>query len=86
LQQTCVGVFELPSSQLKGEKPNHVGDHAGEFRLWKTADGKFTVEAKLVTHQNKVVKLQRRDTGKIIEIGLEKLSAEDQEFAQRLQK
>jgi WD40 repeat protein len=82
--QIVVGVFELPIGRTTDEKPSEAGDHTKTFRLWKTADGKSQVEAKVVSQQNDVVKLQRKDNGKIIEVAIDKLSAEDQKFVKSL--
>lgn len=51
-------------------------DPQPKFRTWTSADGKFTVEAKLVTVEGNQVKLERRD-GSVVTVPLEKLSEAD---------
>ncbi|WP_425614532.1 SHD1 domain-containing protein [Anatilimnocola sp. NA78] len=52
-----------------------------EFRTWATADGKFSVEAQFLSKTSEVVRLKRKDTGKVIAVPLTQLSAEDQAYA-----
>lgn len=51
-----------------------------EFRTWTSANGKFTVEAMLVSADKNVVTLQRRDNDKLINVPLQKLSVADREL------
>jgi hypothetical protein len=52
-----------------------------EYRTWTSADGKFSVEAQLVSLGAGSVRLKRKDTGKIITVPLSLLTAEDQAAA-----
>ncbi|QDU28100.1 hypothetical protein ETAA8_31930 [Anatilimnocola aggregata] len=52
-----------------------------EFRTWTTADGKFSVEAQFVSMGAGVVRLKRKDTGKIISVPVDLLNAESQAAA-----
>lgn len=52
---------------------------AEEIRTWTDSTGKFTIEAKFVSEQDGVVKLERAD-GKSVEIPVNKLSEGDQKF------
>jgi hypothetical protein len=56
-----------------GETASPAAEH---FRTWRSADGKFTVEAKMLGSENGNVRLQRRD-GKTITVPLTKLSGAD---------
>lgn len=49
-------------------------------RTWKSADGKFTVEAEFRSMTGGIVKLKRVDDGTEISVPLERLSADDQKW------
>lgn len=49
------------------------------WRTWTTANGKFTVEAKLLSIANGKVKLEKRN-GTTVDVKLDVLSLEDQDF------
>ena len=49
--------------------------------MWNSADGNFTVEAKLIEVKSEVVTLQRKDDRRI-EVAIDKLSIEDRKYAQ----
>jgi hypothetical protein len=51
-----------------------------EFRTWTSTDGKFTIEAKLLSVTGDSVELQRKDNGMKIQVPRAKLSAADQEY------
>lgn len=55
---------------------------AAVTRIWRSANGKFTVEAAFVGLKGDVVLLKQAD-GKVIEVAIAQLNAEDQEFAKR---
>ena len=50
-----------------------------ETRVWVDSTGKYKIEATLVSHTDSTVKLRRGD-GRIIEMPIKKLSAEDRAF------
>jgi hypothetical protein len=68
--------------RLEGEgKQQAKKEKVGKgFRAWKSANGKFTIEAMLVSAEKGIARLQREDTGKIIEVPTEKLSKEGQSW------
>jgi WD40 repeat protein len=66
---------DVPPPKIKPEPM----PQADEFRIWTSADGKFTVEAKLVGTRGDKVSLKRK-TGGVIEVSKAHLSAEDVEF------
>lgn len=53
-----------------------------KLRTWRTEDGNFSVEAKLLSFKNDVVGLEKADGIKIT-VALEKLAISDREFVQR---
>lgn len=53
---------------------------ADEYRHWISADGKFTVEAKLIRVEGDVVRLQRKDDGRLVSLKTGQLSKVDQQF------
>lgn len=55
-----------------------------EFRLWKTADGAFSVEAQFVGKIGELVRLKRKDNDKVISVPLDRLSDGDQTFVRSL--
>ena len=54
----------------------------GELRTWKSADGKYSVEAEFVELKGNVVVL-KTDAGKVIKVPLEKLATADQREARK---
>lgn len=58
------------------KKPRPTASKQDEWRTWKSADGKFSVEAKYRGTAEGKVKLEKKD-GKTIQIEPEKLSADD---------
>lgn len=59
---------------------------AGEPRVWKSADGKFSIEAKFVDVENDVVRLSRTDNSKRLSVPLKKLSQSDRKYVQQFMK
>jgi hypothetical protein len=55
-----------------------------EFRLWKSANGKYRIYAQLIRVQEGKVKL-RQDTGKIINVSISKLSRFDREYVESIE-
>ena len=55
------------------------------FRRWQSADGKFTVEAKMLARNNGDVRLELRD-GKEITVPLTKLSEADAAYVRAKQR
>ena len=57
-----------------------------EFRTWRTFNRKFSVKAKFVLYVPSTVHLQRKDTGKEIEVPVSKLSTNDRHYIDQEQK
>ena len=58
-----------------------------DLRVWKTATGEFTVIAKLDSFLNaEVVRLIRKDTGKVVDVGISILAPDDQELLKKIRK
>lgn len=74
-------VARMTADQPRVESPPPVG----AVRRWTDASGKFTVEARLVTLQGTHIRLQAT-SGKTIDLGIDQLSQEDQEFLRTLHK
>jgi hypothetical protein len=55
-----------------------------EFRVWKTSDGAFSVEAQFVGKIGDTVRLKRKDNDKVISVPLEKLGDADQTYVKGL--
>lgn len=54
---------------------------AGEYRVWTTANGRRSdVKLKLVEQSATTVKLERADNGKLVELPIDQLSADDQKY------
>lgn len=51
-----------------------------QFRTWETADGKFSVEARLERYSAGKVVLERRDNGEMVDVSEELLSLADQQY------
>ena len=58
----------------------------GEYRVFKTADGKHEVEACYVSFGEGKVTLRRKDTKKEIQIQMKLLSKEDQAFIRKIRR
>lgn len=59
---------------------------AEESRVWKSADGKFSVEAEFIDVENTVVRLRRSDNGKTASVPVKLLSQGDRDYLrQRLE-
>lgn len=64
-----------------------TASHGNEYRVWATSSGKFTVVAKFHSHASaNVIRLIRKDSGKIVEVKKSILSAADREWLERFQK
>lgn len=72
------------ASSPPATKPPPVLKVEREFREWTTADGKFKVEAQFVGKLGSTVRLERKDTGNVVSIPLEKLSDVDQAYVKGL--
>jgi len=70
-----------PSEPDMPEEETHASDRAeaAKWRTWTTADGKYRVEAKLVTLVAGTLTLEKRD-GTTVNVKLDILSPEDQDF------
>ncbi|MEE2642627.1 MAG: SHD1 domain-containing protein [Planctomycetota bacterium] len=55
-----------------------------EYRIFRTADGRHEVEAAYVGFKEGKVSLQRKDNGKVVEIPLNILAREDQQYIRAL--
>tara|TARA_R110002073_G_scaffold43606_2_gene121573 strand:- start:7533 stop:8723 length:1191 start_codon:yes stop_codon:yes gene_type:complete len=53
---------------------------AEEPRIWKSADGKFSVEAEFVGIENNIVRLRRTDNHKTAAVPIQMLSVSDREY------
>lgn len=53
-----------------------------QFRNWQTADGKFSVEARMEKFQAGKVTLERRDNSEMVEVAEDLLSEPDQKYIQ----
>jgi len=51
-----------------------------EYRTWTSADGNFTVEAKLIKVAGPLVHLQRKDNGRVIQVPISRISQKDRSF------
>jgi SLA1 homology domain 1, SHD1 len=89
-KQTILYLYGTPFSALKSILESEVADsgstssgpvakEVAAARLWKSSTGQFSVTATLVSFDGKVVQLKTAE-GRTINVPLEKLSAEDQEF------
>ena len=56
---------------------------AEETRVWKTADGKFSVEAEFVNIEDDVVRLRRADNNRSASVPVEMLSRSDRKYIQK---
>jgi hypothetical protein len=62
---------------------NAAGQAGGKTRTWTDATGKYKIEAEFISLVNDQVQLKKAD-GKFITLGIDKLSAVDQEVAKAL--
>ncbi len=69
---------ELKAAARDGDSKTVVPAVAGT-RTWTDASGKFKVEAELISFEDGIVRLRRKD-GKELSMPLEKLSDEDQQL------
>jgi hypothetical protein len=51
-----------------------------EVRTWTSADGKFTVEARFLGLVGASIRLERKDTGKVVVVPLRQFSPDDQAY------
>lgn len=72
--RVAVSAPEVPESAPppKSEEP----------RLWTSRDGRFKVEAVLVSASEDSIQLKRTDNGKTVSVPIEKISDEDQAYVQ----
>ncbi|MCM2371259.1 SHD1 domain-containing protein [Aporhodopirellula aestuarii] len=56
---------------------------AEEPRVWKSADGKFSVEAEFVDSEDDIVRLRRADNNQTVSVPIEILSSKDQKYIRR---
>jgi len=73
----AVAATTTPSSAPSAGSP--AASSEPRFRIWKDSTGKFEIEATLVSVENEVVRLIRKDK-KEISLPLSRLSAADQKF------
>jgi hypothetical protein len=71
LLATCLMLTSYPHANAQ--------DAGTERRLWSDATGKFQIDAVMLDHTDKAVRLQKSD-GRVITVPLAKLSQKDQEF------
>jgi hypothetical protein len=81
VEQQLANREERKEIELKQQIQQAARDaaEAAKWRTWTSNDGKFKLEAKLVSMANSVLKLQKRD-GYMISVPLSKLSDEDKAF------
>jgi WD40 repeat protein len=60
--------------------PASIGSPTAEYRLWQSASGKFSIEARYAGQQQDKVKLVRKSDQKEIEVPLSQLSESDRKF------
>lgn len=77
ITRVCLGLALVLGITLGGIALG--GSALQEMRTWKSADGKYTVEAELVSSDGKKVLLKKED-GEEIEVEISKLSRTDQAF------
>ncbi len=70
--------FEQPPAEAPDKKPVQAAEEA-KYRTWTSANGKFTVEAKLLSYANGTVTIETH-ANKKIKVSLKKLSMIDQDF------
>ena len=68
-----------PNSKVLSSSPKTESHTSSELRTWKSADGKFTVSAAVVSEQNGKVTLKKAD-GKTIDVTEEQLSEGDRRY------
>jgi hypothetical protein len=72
----------LPAAQLEEAQPPPAKPERKEgFRTWTSADGKFTIRARLLRVDGDAAIL-KKESGKEVKVSLEKFSEEDQNYVQ----
>lgn len=66
------------AERLAAEKAAEI--RAAQFRVWETADAKFSVNARLERLSGDKVTLERQDNGELVEVDSTLLSDDDQEY------
>ena len=59
---------------------------AQEPRVWKSADGKFSIEAEFVDIENDIVRLRRTDNNKTVSVPTKTLGRSDRKYIRQLGK
>ncbi len=67
----------LSCLQTNAQEPN-------QFRDWESKSGAFSVKAKLISYENGIVTIELQGDGKTIEVPVDKLSDQDQEYLNSL--
>lgn len=72
---------EADSSKAEntGEEASSSAEGTGEFRTWRDASGKFSIEATLLSIEDGKAVLQKKD-GKTTRVAIEKLSSSDKKY------
>jgi hypothetical protein len=65
----------------RAEEQERLAEEA-EYRTWKTADGKYSVEANFIKFAAGILTLEKRD-GSTVDVKLDILSPDDQDFVRR---
>lgn len=68
-----------PTGKTVGKTPAKSAVPA-EVRTWTSADGKFTVEARFLGLAGASIRLERKDTGKVVVVPLKQFSPADQAY------
>jgi hypothetical protein len=79
------GAEAQKAKTTNGAKEKAKAEEA-QYRIWISADGKFTTEAKVMSYANGNVNLETREDKKKIKVPLEKLSKADQDFVAKWRK
>ncbi len=65
---------------------NSNAQEPNQFRDWESKSGAFSVRAKLISNENGIVTIELQDDEKTIEVPVDKLSDQDQEYLNSLTK
>jgi hypothetical protein len=71
-----------PAAPASAPSPAPSTTASPQYRVWKDSSGKFEIEATLVSFENGLVRLLRKD-GKEISLPLSRLSEADQTFVEK---
>jgi WD40 repeat protein len=82
-----VAIIELPQEKARNvAKPRSEEASAvvkDGFRVWSSKDGRFRVEARIVSVDKQQIMLERKDNGKVIGVSADQLSEADRAFIEK---